>query len=628
MTIRNIVPRNNNEGQLGTENKKWNKIYTNEIFATNFTGNLTGTADNAIKDNKSQQIDATYIKNISINNDTLTVTKGNDDSQDITINNISHAISSDNAINANKLQELTAGNSKGQIPINNGIENVNLNAALLNGKASSYFATSNHTHTTATQSSNGYMSNADKKKLDGIASGAEVNQNTFANVKVGSNTIQADAKQDTLELAAGTNISLVGDANNDKVTIGVTGKVASASQADNATNATNATKATNATNADVSKKVNNTATDGSAIDLITGTMAANDYFRIRIGGKGDSGYAEIATSDNGNEPIYIRQYAGSNFGFSDTPTRTATILDSSGNTSFPGKVTASGGFSGNATSATKATQDSVGQTINTTYVKGVTANNATLTITKGNGSTSTTTVNNVSRAEYSDRVGTNAGYTGSTTGSSLKGGLSQSAIYNNSFPFAYGNLISVKNSGANQIALEWSGTTGAVGRVAVRSARDAGINTWSAWRYLAYTESPAFSGSPTAPTPGTSDNGTRIATTAFVQSLINSLKGSIGGAIVASNLAQNGYVKFSNGLILQWGTGTANKNGASYGGVSATLPIKINNMLLCVGNMSGSAACLIRVGFNAEKNTISGSWDSFQYNTPNPSTWRYLVIGI
>ena len=188
MTIRNIVPRNNNEGQLGTENKKWNKIYTNEIFATNFTGNLTGTADNAIKDNKSQQIDATYIKNISINNDTLTVTKGNDDSQDITINNISHAISSDNAINASKLQGLTTGNKNGQIPINNGIENVNLNAALLNGKESSYFATSNHTHTTATQSSNGYMSNADKKKLDGIASGAEVNQNAFANVKVGSTT--------------------------------------------------------------------------------------------------------------------------------------------------------------------------------------------------------------------------------------------------------------------------------------------------------------------------------------------------------------------------------------------------------------------------------------------------------
>lgn len=538
MTIRNIVPRNNNEGQLGTENKKWNKIYTNEIFATNFTGNLTGTANNAIKDNKSQQIDVTYIKNISINNDTLTVTKGNDDSQNIVVNNISHAISSDNATNASKLQGLTTGNANGQIPINNGTENTNLNAALLNGKASSYFATNNHTHNTATQSSNGYMSNADKKKLDGIASGAEVNQNAFANVKVGSNTIQADAKQDTLELVAGTNISLVGDANNDKVTIGVTGKVASASQADNATNATKATQDKNGLQIDTNYLKRSGGTMSGALNLANGilNLAGDDcYFGDQnvAGGfclKGANGTTNLTliNKDNIAQKASL-SYAGGN------------LISS---------ATIQGNLSG---SATKATQDSAGQTINTTYVKGVTANNATLTITKGNGSTSTTTVNNVSRAEYSDRVGTNAGYTGSTTGSSLKGGLSQSTIYNNSFPFAYGNLISVKNSGANQIALEWSGTTGAVGRVAVRSARDASLGTWSAWRYLAYTESPAFSGSPTAPTPGTSDNGTRIATTAFVQSLINSLKGSIGGAIVASNLAQNGYVKFSNGLILQWG---------------------------------------------------------------------------
>lgn len=88
------------------------------------------------------------------------------------------------------------------------------------------------------------------------------------------------------------------------------------------------------------------------------------------------------------------------------------------------------------------------------------------------------------------------------------------------------------------------------------------------------------------------------------------------------------YLLEHNIPIVQWGTGTANKNGTSYGGVSATLPIKINNMLLCVGNMSGSAACLMNVGLNAEKNTISGSWDSFQYNTNNPSSWRYLVISI
>ena len=41
--------------------------------------------------------------------------------------------------------------------------------------------------------------------------------------------------------------------------------------------------------------------------------------------------------------------------------------------------------------ATKATQDSSGQTINTTYVKYVTASGRTVTVTKGNGTTSTFT---------------------------------------------------------------------------------------------------------------------------------------------------------------------------------------------------------------------------------------------
>lgn len=61
-----------------------------------------------------------------------------------------------------------------------------------------------------------------KTKLDGIATGAEVNQNAFSNVKVGSSTIAADGKTDTLEIAAGDNISLAADTTNDKVTI--TGK--------------------------------------------------------------------------------------------------------------------------------------------------------------------------------------------------------------------------------------------------------------------------------------------------------------------------------------------------------------------------------------------------------------------
>lgn len=74
----------------------------------------------------------------------------------------------------------------------------------------------------ATQSANGLLSSGDKKKLDGIASGAEVNQNAFSNIKIGNTTISADGKTDTVELTAGNNITLTPDATNDKITISAT----------------------------------------------------------------------------------------------------------------------------------------------------------------------------------------------------------------------------------------------------------------------------------------------------------------------------------------------------------------------------------------------------------------------
>lgn len=61
--------------------------------------------------------------------------------------------------------------------------------------------------------------------IEDIPVGAEVNQNAFSNVKVGSTTIAADTKTDTLELVGGTNISLTPDATNDKVTIAFNGTI-------------------------------------------------------------------------------------------------------------------------------------------------------------------------------------------------------------------------------------------------------------------------------------------------------------------------------------------------------------------------------------------------------------------
>ena len=65
----------------------------------------------------------------------------------------------------------------------------------------------------------GLMSYEESLKLSGIASGAEVNQNAFSTIKVGSTNVVADNKTDTLELVAGNNITLTPDVNNDKITI-------------------------------------------------------------------------------------------------------------------------------------------------------------------------------------------------------------------------------------------------------------------------------------------------------------------------------------------------------------------------------------------------------------------------
>ena len=93
---------------------------------------------------------------------------------------------------------------------------------------------------------------------------------------------------------------------------------------------------------------------GTTFRQIRGTCGDNDFWRIGGGATGNNaGYMEIATADDGTEPIYVRQYSGT---FS-TITRTATLLDGSGNTSFPGTVAAAkfkGALEGNASTASNA----------------------------------------------------------------------------------------------------------------------------------------------------------------------------------------------------------------------------------------------------------------------------------
>ena len=145
------------------------------------------------------------------------------------------ALKDDKIVNAGKLQDKVPGNASGNIPLNNGVLNVGLNSEKVGGKLVSELAPAQHGHSVATTSSDGFMSNSDKVKLNGIAAGAEVNQNAFAKVLVGTTEIIADSKQDVLEMSAGTNIELTPDAANDRVTIGFKGPIPAASVTENST---------------------------------------------------------------------------------------------------------------------------------------------------------------------------------------------------------------------------------------------------------------------------------------------------------------------------------------------------------------------------------------------------------
>lgn len=69
-------------------------------------------------------------------------------------------------------------------------------------------------------------------------------------------------------------------------------------------------------------------------ELIRQQMADNDYFRILCGGTAtNAGFVEIATADDGTEPIYVRQYNNTG-GIFGTIVHDITLIDSNGNQKF------------------------------------------------------------------------------------------------------------------------------------------------------------------------------------------------------------------------------------------------------------------------------------------------------
>lgn len=297
------------------------------------------------------------------------------------------ALKEDKIVNAGKLKGLEPGHASGNIPVSDGTLNAGLNADQLDGHDSAYFSADGHVHSAATPTSNGFMSNTDKAKLDGIAAGAEVNQNAFAKVKAGDVTVEADQKSDTLELVAGNAIAITPDAANDKVTIAVNGDFLPLNGG------------VLRGNIDVKTDYNDGSGNSFTGPLIRVATTNTQYGNhVAIGG-GSS------TVIGGGEAVaaQLNELVGTDSEDAYIVADRKVIIKTNGNTwanaktiefGTDGSLTVpkvNGALNGNATSATKATQDSRSQQIDSTYIKGLSVNGRVITYTRGNGSTGTIT---------------------------------------------------------------------------------------------------------------------------------------------------------------------------------------------------------------------------------------------
>ena len=394
--------------------------------------------------------------------------------------------------------------------------------------------------------------------------------------------------------------------------INITGNATGAANFDGSGDISINTTVNESKHAAAATTVNATAPNGGAADLAFGTMAVNDYARIRVYGKDDNGALEIATADGGNEPIYARQYGGAydwSNGRPGTVVNEAAILDGNGNTKFPKNVTAAsftGPLKGNADTASKLNTVGGGTTTfnwvgkagqpnwlwggnNSAPTEQYVYNPSNFHVSSANTATSATTAGNVSNKIYyssdSPSVATDKLFT-----------VKQAHAGDDNVP-NNGLVIQSGPTGANyngKLYLTDNGGDGVwVGGVA--AGKEVGwkrlVENWGSWNINAATATNATKATTAAACTGNSATASRLATARSIaltgnatgsatfdgsgnisistnvntatnadkvdgyhaSDIINRITAANTGGIVAASLTANGYVKFANGLILQWG---------------------------------------------------------------------------
>lgn len=145
--------------------------------------------------------------------------------------------------------------------------------------------------------------------------------------------------------------------------------------------------------------------DGKGFNKVRFTFsgwATSTIFRISCLGivnYGSSGLREtFLPKDGGSVYGSITPYSNNSINLGNSSSKWSNVY----------ATTFNGALSGNASTSTKATQDSAGQQINTTYIKGLSVSGKTITYTKGDNTTGTITTQDTNTT-YSNATTSTAG---------------------------------------------------------------------------------------------------------------------------------------------------------------------------------------------------------------------------
>ena len=208
---------------------------------------------------------------------------------------------------------------------------IGFNASAKDGQLLRWKSDTNYVYTILDTSSTYVNKNTKTITINGVSTTWE---NTWRTIKINGTSID----QNELNFIPGTNVTF--SRTNGNVTINspntwrsIYVNNTSSSLGSNAMTIANGTNTTaSLTNGNTVKiNLNSTLT---GITNISG--GSNDYWRIKFTCTNDDGALEIATADNGTEPIYVRQYNYKDSNSWGTVARTLTLLDGSGNTTVPG----------------------------------------------------------------------------------------------------------------------------------------------------------------------------------------------------------------------------------------------------------------------------------------------------